>query len=158
MNQLGKRILLTGQPHERRHPLENGGVKITTFVPLQFKKRGIRKVVVGPAGVDVPVVVNSSAVITPDTDLPLLKALGRGCYWQHQLDTGAVTNAAEIAKREGIHRTTVNQFLRLALLAPDIAQAALKGTLPRTISLERLLCSAIPLDWGKQREIIAALG
>jgi len=33
-----------------RHPLQDGGLKITTFVPLQFKKRGIQKVVVGPVG------------------------------------------------------------------------------------------------------------
>jgi len=158
MNQSRNKILLTGQPHERRHPLENGKVKITTFVPLQFKKRGIRKVVVGPAGVDAPVVVNSSMVITPSNDLPLLKALGRGCYWQHQLDTGAVTDAADIAKRESIHRTTVNDLLRLALLAPDIVQAALEGTLPRTVSLERLLRGTFPLDWGLQRAVIAGMG
>lgn len=158
MSRSRKRILLTGEPHERRHPLEDGGVKITTFVPLQFKKRGIKKVVVGPAGVDAPVVVNSSAVITPSHDLPLLKALGRGCYWQHLLDTGAVTDAAAIAKREGIHRATVNDLLRLALLAPDIAQAALEGTLPRTVSLEGLLRGTFPLDWGLQREVIARMG
>ena len=158
MNHSKKRILLTGPPHERRHPLENGGVKITTFVPLQFKRRGIKKVVVGPIGVDSPVVVNSSSVITPNHDLPLLKALGRGCYWQHQLDTGAVTDAAEIAKREGIHRTTVNDFLRLALLAPDIAKAALEGTLPRTVSLEGVLRSSFLRDWGLQREAIADMG
>ena len=158
MKQSRNRILLTGQPHERLHPLENGGVKITTFVPLQFKRRGIKKVVVGPAGVGTPVVINSSAAITPSNDLPLLKALGRGHFWQHRLDTGAVADSAEIARQEGIHRATVNDLLRLALLAPDIAQAALEGTLPRTVSLESLLRSPFPLDWDMQREMIAALG
>jgi hypothetical protein len=64
----------------------------------------------------------------------------------------------DIAKREGIHRATVNDLLRLALLAPDIAQAALEGTLPRTLSLEGLLRGTFPLDWGLQREVIAGMG
>ena len=86
MNRTSKKLLPTGQPHERRHPLEDGGVKITTFVPLQFKKRGIKKVVVGPVGVEDPVVVSMSAVaITPSQDPTLLKALARGVYWQHLL-------------------------------------------------------------------------
>ena len=60
-----------------------------------------------------------SVIIAPGQDLPLLKALGRGHFWQHLLDTGAATDATEIAERERIHRATVNELLRLALLAPD---------------------------------------
>lgn len=72
--------------------LEDGGVKITTFVPLLFKKRGMKKVVVGP------VVVRAAAVaIPPSPDPTLLKALARGYYWQYLLDTGAAGDAAEIA-------------------------------------------------------------
>lgn len=154
MNRTAKKLIPDGQPHERRHPLDGGGVKITTFVPLRFKKRGIKKVVVGPEGVDNPVVVNSSLVITPAQDSVLLKALGRGHFWQHLLDTGVVSDTAEIAEREGIHRSTVNEVLRLALLSPAIDQAAFEGKLPRTLSLEGLLRTSFPLDWNKQREMI----
>lgn len=123
MNRARKKLLPTGQPHERRHPLEQGGVWITTFVPLQFRKRGIKKVVVAPVGVEDPVVVSmSAAAITPSQDPTLLKALARGVYWQHLLDTGAAGDAAEIAEREGLHRVTVNDGLRFALLAPDIVR------------------------------------
>ena len=76
MNRTAKRLLPTGQPHERRHPLEDGGVMITNFVPLQFSRRGIKKVVVSM----------SAAAITPSQDPTLLKALARGVYWQHLLD------------------------------------------------------------------------
>jgi hypothetical protein len=38
-------------------------------------------------------------------------------------------DATEIAKREGVHRATVNELLRLALLAPSIIEAALAGRL-----------------------------
>ena len=86
MNRTGKKLLPTGQPHERRHPLEDGGVRITTFVPLRFKKRGIKKVVVGPVGVEDPVVVSmSAAAITPSKDPTLLRRLLGGTtgsiYW-----------------------------------------------------------------------------
>jgi len=159
VNRSQKRIVLTGKPHDRRHPLDDGGVRFTTFVPLQFKRRGLRKVVVAPQGVDTPVTLNvPTSVIAPNQDAVLIKALARGYYWQRLLDTAVVSDTAEIARRERIHRATVNDFLRLAILAPDIVQAAFEGQLARTVTLERLLCSAIPLDWGKHRELIAALG
>lgn len=158
-NRLHIEMLVTGQPHERRHPLEDGGVKITTFVPLKFKKRGVRKVVVGPDGVEAPVMLNASVPAIPASpDATLLKALGRGHFWQHLLDSGTVADTGEIAAKEGIHRATVSEVLRLALLDPDIVQAAFEGKLPRTMSLESLLRTTFPLDWGKQRDMIAALG
>ena len=159
MNWTAKKLLSTGQPHESMHPLDDGGVKITTFVPLQFKKRGIKKVVVGPVDVDDPVVVSvSAAAITPSQDPSLLKTLARGYYWQQLLDNGAVADAAEIAEREGLHRVTVSDALRFALLAPGIVLAALDGTLPRTMSLEMLQRRMIPLDWVGQRGMIDGLG
>ncbi|CAK0765421.1 hypothetical protein CCP4SC76_4350002 [Gammaproteobacteria bacterium] len=50
MSKTGKSIVQNGNPYVRRHPLEDGGFKITTHVPLQFK-RGVKKVVVGPQAV-----------------------------------------------------------------------------------------------------------
>ena len=159
MNRTRKKLLADGRPHERRHPLADGGVRITTFVPLRFKKRGVKKVIVAPDGMDTPVMFNTPpSPVNPSHDLPLLKALGRGHYWQNLLDAGIVVDTAEIAQREGIHRATVNEVLRLALLAPDIVQAAIEGTLPRTISLETFLRTTFPLDWVKQRKMVAGLG
>ncbi len=155
MNRTSRKLLPSGQPHERRHPLEDGGVRITTFVPLQFRKRGIKKVVVAPAGVEDPVTVQVAEVaLAPCQDPPLLRALARGFYWQHLLDTGVVEEAAEIAEREGLHRVTVNDGLRFALLAPDIVQSALDGSLPRTMSLEVLQRRSVGLGWEDQREMI----
>ena len=93
-----KKVLQIGASHERRHPLENGGLKITTFVPLQFKRRGVRKVVVAPANVEDPVTDRSQSPSLPSShDSTLLRALGRGIYWQPLLDTGVVADTAEIA-------------------------------------------------------------
>ena len=55
MNRSSKKLIGDGKPHERRHPLQGGGVRITTFVPFHFKKRGIKKVIVAPEGVSHPV-------------------------------------------------------------------------------------------------------
>jgi len=158
MNRTSKKLVGDGIPHERRHPLEGGGVRITTFVPLHFKKRGIKKVIVAPEGVTQPIAITNTPVLTPEQDRPLLKALGRGIYWQQLIDNGTVTSGTEIAEREGIHRSTVNDLLRLALLAPDIVQAAYEGRLPRAVSLEALLRAKVPLDWNEQRRLIASLG
>lgn len=158
MNRSSKKLIGDGKPHERRHPLEGGGVRITTFVPFHFKKRGIKKVIVAPDGVRKPVVVTASPVLAPEQDQPLLKAMGRGIYWQQLLDTGVVATTMEIAEREGIHRATINEMLRLALLAPDIVQAAYNGMLPRAVSLEAILRAKVPFDWDEQRRLIASLG
>jgi len=158
MNRTRKRLIADGQPHERRRPLDGGGIQITTFVPLRFRKRGVKKVVVGVAGVDDPVSFHTSPAIAPTHDSVLLRALGRGHYWQHLLDSGIVANAREIAEREGIDKATVCELLRLALLAPEITQAALAGTLPRTMSLANLLRTALPRDWGEQRKLISGIG
>jgi hypothetical protein len=85
-------------------------------------------------------------------------SLGRGYYWPHLLDTGVVADTVEIAKREGLGKVTVNETLRLAPLAPDIAEAMLRGTLPRTVSRQLLLRVTLPLDWDAQRELIEGLG
>jgi len=69
-----------------------------------------------------------------------------------------VASGTEIAEREGIHRSTVNVFLRLALLSPDIVQAAYEGRLSRAVSLEAIWRATVPLDWDEQRRLIASLG
>ncbi len=62
-------------------------------------------------------------------DQPLLVALTRAFYWQQLLDDGAVGSGSEIAQREGLHHSTVNELLRLTLLEPSIIQNILAGWL-----------------------------
>ena len=50
--------------------------------------------------------------------------LARAFYWQRLLDEGHVSSGAEIAEREGLHVSTVNEMLRLALMDPDGVMAA----------------------------------
>lgn len=49
-------------------------------------------------------------------DQPLLVALRRAFYWQQLLDDGVVGSGSEIAQREGLHHSTVNELSHLILL------------------------------------------
>ncbi len=159
MNRARKKVVPTEQPFARRHPLETGEVRITTFVLLAFRRRGIAKVVVGPAGVEEPVQVREQAtVLPPHPDPALVRAWGRSLYWQHLLDTGVVKDTAELAKQEGVHKSIVHEYLRLALLAPELVEAILAGRQPKTLTLERLMRSKLPLTWTAQRAWVKALG
>ena len=46
------------------------------------------------------------------------------------------------------------RLLRLAFLAPDIQQAILAGGQPRSLNLEQLIHSDLPLAWSRQREML----
>ncbi len=95
-------------------------VKLTTFIPLQIKKRGGSKMVVRPDGQ-----VAAPGRSNTQHDQPLLVALTRAFYWQQLLDDGVVGSGSEIARREGLHHSTVNELLRLTLLEPAIIQSLL---------------------------------
>ena len=88
-------------------------------------------------------------------DSPMQVALARAFYWQHLLDEGVVASGADIAKREGLHHSTVNELLRLTLLDPAIIQRILAGQQPRCMSLLWFQRNPLPLDWMEQREVVA---
>lgn len=143
------RVQATGAPvaRERR---EGGQIRLTTFIPLKIRKRGASKVVVRPDGQ-----VEAAGEVTTQHDQPLLVALTRAFYWQHLLDEGVVDSGSEIARREGLHHSTVNELLRLTLLEPAIIQAILAGKQPRCMSLLWFQRNPLPTDWAAQRQILA---
>lgn len=81
-------------------------------------------------------------------------ALTRAFYWQQLLDDCVVGSGSEIAQREGLHHSTVNELLRLSLLEPAIIQAILAGQQPRCMSLLWFQRNPLPVDWVAQREIV----
>jgi hypothetical protein len=134
---------------DRRHPLETREVGITTFVPLQFKRRGIRKVLVGPAGVDEP---SRSATRTQRFHRIRMRPSRAG--WG-VVSTGSASWIRELWRTrprspERLHKTFVNDHLRLAILAPHLVGAALLGALPRTVTLLGLLRDGIPVCWDRR--------
>lgn len=130
--------------------MEGGAVKLSTFIPLQIRKRGVRKVVIRPDG------ESSSPTARGQFDSPMLVALARAFYWQQLLDDGVVASGTDIAQREGLHHSTVNELLRLTLLEPAIIQAILAGTQPRCMSLIWFQRNPLPTDWVAQREVVVA--
>lgn len=133
---------------ERR---DGGQVKLSTFIPLKIRKRGGSKVVVRPDGH----VAAPGNMATP-IDQPLLVALTRAFYWQQLLDDGVVDSGVEIAQREGLHHSTINELLRLTLLEPAIIKAIVAGKQPRCMSLLWFQRNPLPSDWVAQRAVVAA--
>jgi hypothetical protein len=82
-------------------------------------------------------------------------ALTRAFYWQQLLDDGVVASGSEIARREGLHHSTVNELLRLTLLEPAIIQAILARQQPQCMTLLWFQRNPMPTDWVAQREILA---
>lgn len=117
---------------------------LTTFIPIRIRRSGGRKVVVPAA-----------SHAAPEHDAPILTALSRAFHWQRLLDDGVVKSGADIARREGLHHTTVNELLRLTLLAPDLVRAILDGGQPRTLSLIWLKNNELPDDWEAQQALFA---
>lgn len=130
--------------------MDGGAVKLSTFIPLQIRKRGVRKVVIRPDG------ESASSAARGQFDSPMLVSLARAFYWQQLLDDGVVASGTDIAQREGLHHSTVNELLRLTLLEPAIIQAILAGRQPRCMSLIWFQRNPLPTDWVAQREVVVA--
>ena len=90
--------------------------RVATFVPIKLNRRRGRQATMErfENGVDGTAPKADSAIT----------ALARAFYWQRLLDEGHVSSGAEIAEREGLHVSTVNEMLRLALMDPDGVMAA----------------------------------
>ena len=90
-------------------------------------------------------------------DVTLLEGLARAFYWQHLLDSGAVSSGSAIARAEGLHHSVVNELLRLVLLAPDIIDRFMAGQQPRRLTLMWFQRHRLPVDWQSQRQIMNTL-
>ena len=98
-----------------------------------------------------PKAVGEVAQDEAQSDTPLIKAVARAFYWQRLLDEDRVADSTELAKREKLDKTFVNETLRFALLAPEIIEAILAGRQPRTLSLQDLR-RRVPDDWAEQTQ------
>ena len=113
---------------------------LETFVPFDYKCRGVHRL---------------AQAATPAHDTTFLVGLGRAFYWQSLLDTGVMKSGSAIARAEGLDPSTVNELLRLTLLAPDIIAQLMAGRQPRRLTLMWFQRNPLPVDWQAQRDIIA---
>ena len=112
---------------------------LETFVPLRFRRRGVRRVACDERSVH---------------DVTLIDGLARAFYWQHLLDIGAMQSGSAIARAEKLHSSVVTELMRLTLLAPDIIEMLMSGQQPRRMSLIWFQRNPLPVDWSKQRQIV----
>ena len=83
--------------------------KMTTLIPVRIKWHGGRKKVIPAA----PLPDQAAA-----HDAAMLVGLSRAYHWQRLIDAGVVDSGSDIARREGLHQTTVNALLRLTQQCP----------------------------------------
>ena len=120
---------------------------LTVTVPMTFRKRGGRKLVIAPNGAD------AWALPRARIDNTMVKALARAHRWKKLLDTGDYPTVQDLAEAEKINPSYIARILRLTLLAPDIVEAILDGRQPVGLQLDDLLMP-FPVGWEEQREQI----
>lgn len=120
------------------------GETITVHIPLTFRKRGGRKLVVTPNGAE--------WAPRPRVDNAMVKALARAFRWRKMLDEGVHATLEDLARAKGVHATYVSRVLRLTLLAPEIVEAILDGRQSAELQLDDLL-AGFPLVWQIQRRM-----
>jgi hypothetical protein len=118
---------------------------ISVDLPMTFKLRGGRKVILLPDGTQ----GNPAPMATIDNTM--IKAIARAFRWQKLLENGTYGCLEEIARAEKIGASFVSRVVRLALLAPDIVEAILAGKQPASLTLKDLM-APFPVEWAGQRE------
>ena len=116
---------------------------ISIDIPMTFKKRGGRKIIVLPDS------AHGHAEPTATIDNTMIKAIARAFCWQKLLENGTYSCLDDIARSEKIGASFVSRYYRLVLLAPDIVEAILDGNQPAQLTVKRLL-APFPIEWNKQ--------
>ena len=123
---------------------------ISIDIPMTFKKRGGRKVIVLPDG------SHGHPEPAATIDNTMIKSIARAFRWQKLLEIGTYTCIDDIAKAERICASFVGKVFRLSLLAPDIVAEILDGTQPAALTLGDLM-KPFPVEWdGQRRDILNA--
>ena len=117
----------------------------TTHIPMTFRPRGGKTVIVMPDGSRG--VVRREATI----DNTMIKVIARGFRWQQLLYDGTYTSIEDLAAAEKINPSYISRILRLAFLSPVVVQAILDGSHPAWLTMRDLL-EPFPMDWRQQEQ------
>ena len=127
-------------------------IDVPSFKPLKFRQRGGRKVTI-PVSDE----VIEDRLKKPATNRALLHALARAFYWERLIDEGIVASGSEIAIKEGLEASTVNERLRMTLLSPTLIDSILNGTQPEWLTMKWLTRNTFPSDWEEQSQLSAII-
>ena len=119
---------------------------LTIHIPVSFKRRGGRKLILTPEGVVAPVAP------APSLDDTMVKTLVKAHRWRQRIETGKARSITDLAEQEQVTVAYVAKLLPLTCLAPDIVAAILDGRQPRGLSVNRMLQN-VPKAWDEQRRL-----
>jgi hypothetical protein len=128
--------------------LSKDGAVLTVHVPMSFRKRGSRKLMLAPNGTEI------SPLPGRRVDSALVKAIARAHRWKRMMESGTYVSIAELAEAEKINQSYLCRVLRLSLLAPDIVESALNGTLSPKFTLDRAM-KPVAIAWEDQRRVVS---
>lgn len=124
---------------------------ISIDIPMTFKKRGGRKVIVLPDG------SHGHPVPAATIDNTMIKSIARAFRWQKLLENGTYTCLDDIARSEKIGASFVSRIIRLSLLSPNVVDAILEGRQPAELTMKELL-EPFPVEWVEQRKKLLLYG
>ena len=116
---------------------------LTIHVPMTFKTRGGRKLMISPDGAP------SWAKPRTRIDNTMVKALARAFRWRKLLEAGAYSTVEEIAAAEKINPSYVSRIIRLTLLAPEVIEMIVDGRQPADLTMAKLM-KPFPVEWKGQ--------
>ena len=126
-------------------PAEAGTVIVR--IPVAFKRRGGRKLVIIPEGAAPEVQAPPAGI-----DDTLVKTLVKAHRWRRRIETGKAKSITDLAEQEKVTVAYVSKLLPLTCLAPDITAAILDGRQPRGLSANTML-KDVPESWAEQRRL-----
>ncbi|MBF0147612.1 MAG: hypothetical protein HQL85_15730 [Magnetococcales bacterium] len=120
--------------------MSRDGKMIVVTIPMVVKKRGGRKLIIAPEGMDA----------APPRDETLAKLVAKAHKWLKLLESGQYRSIKALAENEQIDDSYMAKVLRLTLLAPDIVTAIIDGRQPDHLTWEALR-KPFPMLWREQR-------
>lgn len=106
--------------------------------------------IIAPSGAGM--LLNTSDLKSPKPDASFVTALVKAFQWQDLVDQGIYSSPKDLAEKESIEVTHVYRLMRLTMLAPDIIEAVLNGSQPRTLTLQNIV-RGFPISWKEQRAL-----
>jgi hypothetical protein len=128
------------------------GAEVLPFNPIPFKQRGRRKTIIFPNAESIEIHVKKQV-----TNSVLLNAIAKAFYWKYLIDTRQAKSGSDIARKEGLEISCVNETLRLTLLDPKIIELILANNQPSALNLQWFTRTPLPEHWISQRKLIDGL-
>ena len=88
-----------------------------------------------------------------EPDISLIHAVARAHLWLKALSDGTYRSIEELAAVVKWHPKVIRKALRLAFLAPDITEAVMIGTQPKSLSVSALQ-EISAHSWDEQRRAL----